>query len=54
VIALFTSSIAPIWLLAGALSRAGLPPGSGQQDADLVVVADHDRATQLHQPGQPL
>ena len=36
VIALFTASIAPIWLLAGALSKpspVGLPLGSGEQDA---------------------
>ena len=36
VIALFTASIAPIWLLAGALSKpspAGLPLRSGEQDA---------------------
>ena len=46
VIALFTASIAPIWLLAGALDKppgARLPPGPGEQDADLVVVADHPR-----------
>jgi hypothetical protein len=56
VIALFTASIAPIWLLADALHklpRAGLPLGSGEQDSDLVVVADRARAPQLHQPGQP-
>jgi hypothetical protein len=54
VIALFTASIAPIWLLAGALHKlpwAGLALGSGEQDADLTVVADHARAPQLHQPG---
>src|ERR1039457_7014187 len=36
VIALFTASIAPIWLLAGGLSKpspAGLPPRSGEQNA---------------------
>jgi hypothetical protein len=39
VIALFTASLAPIWLLAGALHnppRAGSPPGPGEQDADLA------------------
>ena len=36
VIALFTASLAPIWLLAGALHqppRAGLPPGPGERRA---------------------
>ena len=36
VIALFTASLAPIWLLAGALCkppRAGPPPGPGERDA---------------------
>jgi len=54
VIALFTASIAPIWLLAGALHKlpwAGQPLSSGEQDADLTVFADHARAPQLHQPG---
>jgi hypothetical protein len=56
VIALFTASIAPIWLLAGALhkpARAGLSLGPGERDADLVVAADRARAPQLRQPGQP-
>jgi hypothetical protein len=56
VIALFTASITPIWLLVGALHKlplAGLSLGSGDQDAALVVGADHARAPQLHQPGQP-
>ena len=42
VIALFAASLAPIWLLAGALCkppRAGLPPGPGEQDAAPVVLA---------------
>lgn len=56
VIALFTASIAPIWLLAGAVSKpspAGLALDAGEQDADLVLGADHARAPQLQQPGQP-
>ena len=56
VIALFTASIAPIWLLAGALHKlplAGLSLGCGEQEADLVVGAEHARAPQLHQPASP-
>lgn len=46
VIALFTASLAPIWLLAGALHnppRAGLPPGPGEQDADLAGQGGQNR-----------
>ena len=46
VIALFTASLAPIWLLAGALHnppRTGLQPGPGERDADLAGQGGQNR-----------